>query len=205
MKKPVLIKEDIPEEIFNDFSNRTELSLDCEMMGLNPHRDRLCVIQIAAENGTCILMQIDEKLKYTNLKLLLENEKVQKIFHFARMDCLFIKARLKINVKNIFCTKIASKVGRTFTDRHGLKELVRVIIGEAMDKGQQTSDWGRETLTSDQLHYAALDVKYLFAIKREMLNILSRENRLSLVEEAIRFLPTLVELDRLGYENIFDH
>lgn len=150
-------------------------------------------------------MQIDEKLKYKNLKLLLENEKVQKIFHFARMDCLFIKTRLKIDVKNIFCTKIASKVGRTFTDRHGLKELVRVIVGEVMDKGQQTSDWGRETLTSDQLHYAALDVKYLFAIKREMLNILSRENRLSIAEEAIRFLPTLVELDRLGYENIFDH
>jgi len=205
MNKGRLIKGDLPEEILADFNSRRELSLDCEMMGLKPRRDRLCVVQIAAEDGPCAIMQIDEKESYPRLRSVLENPEVQKIFHFARMDTLFLLVRLKIDVKNVFCTKIASKIARTYTDRHGLKELVREIAGETMDKSNQTSDWGKETLSDDQVFYAEQDVRYLFAIKRKLVEMLEREHRMLLAQETFAYLPTRVKLDGLGYEDILDH
>ena len=205
MKKSQLLKTDLTDEQLTEFNEQSEIAVDCEMMGLNPFRDRLCVIQMAYHKGPCLLLQINESQPYPNLRTIFENPEIHKIFHFARMDCLFIKQRLGIKVKNIVCTKIASKIARTYTDKHGLKELVRVIVGENLDKGQQTSDWGRSELSSEQLNYAALDVKYLFAIKQELFSILERENRSHLYQEAINFLPTLIELDQLGYGNIFDH
>ena len=205
MGKAQLVKGDLPDEIFNDFSGRQELAVDCEMMGLNPHRDRLCVIQIKAEQGVCALVQVDESLPYPNLRAVMKNPDVLKIFHFGRMDLLFLRARLNMEVNGIYCTKIASKLARTYTDKHGLKELVRVICGENLDKTNQTSDWGRENLTADQLFYAENDVKFLFKIRRELEAMLEREKRAHLARAAIEYLPSLVELDMLGYESIFEH
>jgi len=205
MARARLVKQDLPDDIFEEFRGRTELALDCEMMGLNPVRDRLCVVQIAAEKGNCALIQVDEKAGAPRLKTLMENRDIQKIFHFARMDCLYLKTRLGIDVLNIYCTKIASKLARTYTDRHGLKELVREFAGEQMDKSSQSSDWGKEKLTEEQLAYAQDDVKYLFQLKRSLSEILAREGRMDFALRAFEFLPVRIELDRLGYSDIFEH
>lgn len=205
MEKAKLVKGDLPQDIFEDFSRRSELAMDCEMMGLNPVRDRLCVIQIATDRGPCVLLQVDESLEYPNFKAVMENPNVAKIFHYARMDCLFINQRLNINVKNAVCTKIMSRLARTYTDKHGLKELVREMIGDSMDKSNQSSDWGREQLTDNQLFYAEMDVRYLFELKSILTDMLTRENRYHLAVEAFKFLPTRVELDILGYSDIFEH
>ena len=205
MKKARLVQGDLPEDIYQEFLKCQELALDCEMMGLNPFRDRLCVVQIAAENGSCALIQVDEKTEYSNLKSILENSDINKIFHYARMDCLFLKMRLNLSVNNICCTKIMSKLVRTYTEKHGLKELVRELAGEQMDKANQTSYWGRENLTDNQLFYAQNDVKYLFKLKHELAIMLERENRLHLANEAFKFLPLRVELDSMGYGDIFEH
>ena len=204
MSKARLLQGDIPPDLLNQFSADAELAIDCEMMGLNPRRDRLCVVQMAGKTARAIV-QIDEKTPYPGLKSLFENAKIQKIFHFARMDCLFLQERLGITVANIFCTKVASRIARTYTDRHGLKELVREICGETMDKTNQTSDWGREVLTDDQVFYAEGDVKYLFDIKNRLIEMLRREARLDLALQAMAFLPTRVSMDRLGFGDIFEH
>lgn len=204
MSKARLIQGDLPSDLATEFGTDLELAIDCEMMGLNPRRDRLCVVQIGGRNARAIV-QIRENTPYPALKSLFENEKIQKIFHFARMDCVFLQERLNISVRNIFCTKIASRLARTYTDRHGLKELVREICGETMDKTNQTSDWGREVLTDDQVFYAEGDVKYLFEIKKRLVEMLHREGRHDLALEAMAFLPTRVRLDRLGYGDIFEH
>ena len=127
MKKAVLVKGDLPESMVQELSQCEELGVDCEMMGLNPFRDRLCLVQIGAENGPSALLQVDEKSGAPGLKSLLEDEKVRKIFHYARMDCLFLKVRLNIEACNIYCTKLSSRLVRTYTDKHGLKELVRLL------------------------------------------------------------------------------
>lgn len=182
-----------------------EVALDCEMMGLNPVRDRLCTVQITGEIGTPYVIQIRETEGAPNLGRLMENENVVKIFHFARIDIRYLYERLGIRTRNIYCTKIASRMARTYTDRHGLKELVREFIGDQLDKTNQSSDWGREDLTPDQVRYAADDVAYLFRLKRILTEMLEREGRLNLALESFKFLPVLIELDRLGYDNIFDH
>ena len=205
MEKARLVKGDLPGDLFEDFKHRGELAMDCEMMGLNPIRDRLCVVQIAADDGPCALLQVNENLAYPNLKSLLENENVAKIFHYARLDCVFLRMRLGIQVKNIVCTKIMSRLVRTYTDRHSLKELVRELIGDKLDKSNQTSDWGREDLTADQLYYAEMDVRHLFAAKRKLVEMLNREDRHDLAMKTLAFLPVLVELDSQGYESIFEH
>ncbi|MBU45523.1 MAG: ribonuclease D [Spirochaetaceae bacterium] len=205
MSRARLVQKDLPDDLFDALKNQTELGVDCEMMGLNPWRDRLCLIQIAAENGPCALVQVDENEPPARIQQLFENPAIQKIFHFARLDCLFLRMRVNIQIQNVFCTKIASRLGRTYTDRHGLKEVVREFTGETLDKQITSSDWGSNKLTDDQLHYAASDVIYLFAVKRGLTEIINREGRAELLRASLEYLPHRVELDRLGYDSIFQH
>lgn len=205
MSRPQVLQGDLTEEIAEEFSTRSELSVDCEMMGLNPWRDRLCVIQIMAEKGSVVLVQVDEQAGAPRVKTLFENPAINKIFHFARMDIFFLQKRLGIDVQGIFCTKIASRLGRTYTDRHGLKEVIRELTGEVIDKTNQSSDWGRVELTPDQVYYAADDVRYLFELKRKLGEILVRENRMELAERCFEFLRTRRDLDLEGFGMIFEH
>ncbi len=206
MNKSIVLKKDLTEEIFNEYQSKKELAIDCEMMGLNPYRDRLCLIQIAAEEGTCTIVQIDEQNPPTYIKTILESESIEKIFHYARSDMLFLKLRLNINVKNIYCTKIASKIARTYTDKHGLKELVKEFFGDTLDKTITSTDWGNPNLTDEQLLYAQNDVLYLFQLKRILNEMLKRENRYDLFLKALEFLPIRVELDSRGFtEDIYTH
>ncbi len=205
MQKPIVVQGDLTQELQKEFASQRVLGVDCEMMGLDPNRDRLCVVQIAAEKGSCVLVQIKEKEGAPKLKAILENQAITKIFHFARMDIFFLYSRIHIDVQNIYCTKIASRVVRTYTDRHGLKELVREFTGENLDKSNQSSDWGAPELTKDQIHYAAGDVIYLFELKRNLDKMIDREQRRDLFEKLIHFLPTQRQLDCLGYQYIFEH
>ena len=203
--RPLLVQGDLPENAARELAAAGEVGLDCEMMGLNPTRDRLCTVQIGSEKSTPYVIQVREAEGAPRLKELLENESVVKIFHFARIDIRYLKERLGIQTRNVFCTKIASRLARTYTDRHGLKELVREFIGDQLDKTSQSSDWGREDLTSEQLRYAADDVIYLFRLKQILTEMLHREGRFELARASFEYLPTLIELDRLGYEHILDH
>lgn len=204
MSKYVLFKKDLSPEVFEMLSGATELAVDCEMMGLNPIRDRLCLVQIGMEKKGAWLVQIDEGTGAPLLKQLMENPAITKIFHFARMDIQFLKARLGVDVQNIFCTKIASRLGRTYTDRHGLKDLVREFTGENLDKSNQSSDWGKEELTKDQLTYAEGDVKYLFQLKRTLETMIEREDRKVLLDRLLEHLPVRRDLDLLGYGDVFE-
>lgn len=205
MKRPLVLQGDLNEEIAAEFASQADLSVDCEMMGLNPWRDRLCVVQIMAERGSVALVQVDESAGAPRIKELFENTAINKIFHFARMDILYLQKRLNIDVQNIFCTKIASRLARTYTDRHGLKEVIRELTGEVIDKTNQSSDWGRAELTPDQIYYAADDVRYLFELKRKLSEILVREERMDLAERCFDFLRTRRDLDLGGFGLIFEH
>lgn len=201
----MLLEGDLTEDLFHELAAAPELGVDCEMMGLNPHRDRLCLVQIGKEGGPYALIQINEQAGAPKLKQLLRNPDITKIFHYARMDCLFFKARLKIDVQGIFCTKIASRLVRTYTDRHGLKELVREFTGEQLDKTITTSDWGNAKLSPEQLKYAEEDIKFLFKIKKRLVDMLEREGRMGFYKSCVEFLPVRIELDRLGYGDVFEH
>jgi len=206
MQRARLVKQDIPDDMFDEFKTASELGVDCEMMGLNPNRDRLCLVQIAKENGPCALIQIDESKKPERLASLFENQNIIKIFHYARADCSFLKVRLNIEVKNIYCTKLASRIARTYTERHGLKELVKEFSGDNLDKSITSTDWGRPELTDDQLLYAQGDVLYLFLLRRSLNEILQREGRFELFTKALSFLPARIEFDTHGFDdNIFNH
>ena len=171
------------------------IAIDTETMGLNPARDKLCLIQLSSGNGICHLVKIiDLRKKPKNLLKLLNNSKVQKIFHFARFDVAVLKHTYKINIKNIYCTKIASKLARTYTDRHGYKDLCRELLNETISKVEQSSDWGGK-LSKDQKHYAASDVLHLHKLKKKLDAILERENRIKLYQDCLKFLKTRVNLD----------
>lgn len=205
MRRAKVLKGDLSQEIFEEFKKKSELGVDCEMMGLNPNRDRLCLVQIGGEDTPIALVQVDEKTGAPLLKEVLESASITKIFHFARLDCLFLKVRLGIEVQNLFCTKIASKLVRTYTDRHGLKEVVREFAGEDLNKSITSSDWGKATLSAEQINYAEDDVKYLFKIKRTLNDMAEREGRAALMKATFDYLPHRVELDRLGYTELYDH
>ena len=197
-----LHKEDLPDEI--NFSDN--IAIDCEFMGLNVERDRLCLVQISNGNNDAHIIQLNkDKYNAPNLKKLLVNEKINKIFHYARADLLFIKKYLDIDVININDTKLASKLARTFSDKHGLKDLIKEFIGIDVSKQLQTSDFGGE-LTEKQLQYCARDVIYLHKIFKELYKILVRENRLDLYNKAIKFIPTRVDLDIASFkDDIWSH
>ena len=184
------------------------VAIDTETMGLNPHRDRLCLVQLSAGDGRCHLVQLRQgRYEAPNLKRLLTNPKSLKLFHFARFDIAAIQTYLGVLCQPVYCTKIASKLVRTFTDRHGLKDLARDLLGVEMSKQQQSSDWGAAELTPEQLKYAASDVLYLHDIKAKLDEMLAREGRTAIAQACFDFLPTRGLLDLGGWEepDVFAH
>ena len=183
------------------------VAIDTEAMGLDPARDRLCLIQIFDGETDCHMVQFENSnTDSPNLIKLLNDEKIEKIFHYARFDMAALKHALKIDVKNVYCTKIASKIARTYTNNHGLKDLCKELLGVEISKKQQSSDWGNSNLSKEQIAYAANDVIYLHQIKNKLDEMLIREDRQLLVDACLSFLPTRVELDLRGWENdIFSH
>ena len=183
------------------------VAIDTETMGLNPARDKLCLIQLSRGNDICHLIKIiDLRKKPKNLLKLLNNNKVQKIFHFARFDVAVLKHTYKINIQNIYCTKIASKLARTYTDKHGYKDLCSELLGKSISKTEQSSDWGGE-LTQDQQKYAATDVLYLHRIKNQLDKMLLREKREKLAKACFDFIQYRTDLDINGWseQDIFKH
>ena len=197
-----LHKDDLPEDL--DLGN--SVAVDGEFLGLNVKRDALCVIQVSSGNSDAHIIQLNRKTyNAPNLIKLLSNNKVEKIFHYARADMTFIKHYLKINVENVQCTKLQSRLARTFSDRHGLKDLIKEIIGVDISKQQQSSDFGGE-LTPAQLKYCANDVIYLHKIHDELKKILIREKRINLYDDCLKFINTRVNLDLASFkEDIWSH
>jgi len=188
------------------------VAIDTETMGLHPHRDRLCVVQLSNGDGSADVVQIpkDYGKGHTdapNLKALLANPKVTKIFHFARFDIAALTNAFGVIPQPLYCTKIASRLARTYTDRHGLKDLVREVLNVDMSKQQQSSDWGSQSLSEAQLAYAASDVLHLHALRERLDAMLAREGRLGLAQACFEFLPTRAMLDLQGWdtEDIFAH
>ncbi len=184
------------------------VAVDTEAMGLNNRRDRLCLVQVSSGDGMAHLVQIPPAGKSApHLKALMENPKVCKIFHYARFDIAILKYHLGIDVEGVYCTKIASTLCRTFTDRHSLRELCRDLLDIELSKQQQSSDWGAKELTQEQMVYAANDVLHLHAIKKKLDEMLKRENRLELAHKVMEFVPVRAELDLAGWSevDIFAH
>jgi ribonuclease D len=183
------------------------VAIDTETMGLNPGRDRLCLVQLSAGDGNAHLVQIVPGQDAPNLKALLADPAVLKLFHFARFDVAMLAHGLGVTARPVYCTKIASKLARTYTDKHGLKDLCRELLGVDLSKQQQSSDWGAATLTPEQIAYAASDVLHLHALKARLDAMLARERRTALAEACFAFLPTRAALDLAGWaeDDIFAH
>lgn len=199
-----LYENDLPEGL--EFPNG--VAIDSETMGLNPIRDRLCLIQLSSGDGNAHLVQFkDPTYNAPNLKKLLADPTIDKIFHFARFDIAAVMAYLNVECYPVYCTKTASRLVRTFTDRHSLKELCRELLGVEMSKQQQSSDWGAETLSEDQKTYAASDVLYLHKLREKLDIMLERENRAELAQACFDFLPVRAALDLEGWPDfdIFAH
>jgi ribonuclease D len=192
-----------------DLSRYTNsVAIDTETMGLNPHRDRLCVVQLSNGDGSADVVQIPkDHASAPNLKALLANPAITKIFHFARFDLAALYHSLGVMAQPVYCTKIASRLSRTYTDRHGLKDLVREVLNIDMSKQQQSSDWGAQQLNEAQLAYAASDVLHLHALRERLDAMLAREGRIELAKACFEFLPTRAKLDLGGWEHedIFAH
>jgi ribonuclease D len=185
-----------------------EVAIDTETMGLDPHRDRLCVVQLSAGDGSSDVVQIPaEATEAPNLVKLLTDPGITKIFHYARFDIAVMKNRFGVVTGPVYCTKIASRLARTYTDRHGLKDLVKELLNIDLSKQQQSSDWGQEKLSEAQLEYAAADVLYLHDLKRHLDRMLVRENRMELAQSCFNFLPTRIALDLAGWDemDVFAH
>ena len=197
-----LYKGDLPDNI----KIKNSIAIDSETMGLNPKRDKLCLVQISNGDEICHLIKIDISKKPKNLIKILKNNKIQKIFHFARFDVAVFKFNFKINIKNIYCTKIASKLVRTYTDKHGYKDLCSELLNKNISKAEQSSDWGGE-LTKEQQKYAATDVLYLHKIKAKLDEMLLREKRVKLAKACFDFIEHRTELDIHGWQeqDIFKH
>lgn len=200
-----LYKNDIPADL--DLGD--VVAVDTEAMGLNNHRDRLCVVQLSSGDGKAHLVQFERDNDYAapNLRKLFSDPDILKIFHFARFDVAIIQKYMGVDCAPIYCTKIASKLVRTFTDRHGLKELCKEFLSIDLSKQQQSSDWGTEELSSDQKKYAASDVLYLHELKDKLNKMLIREGRMDLAQSCFNFLPTRARLDLNGWSDpdIFQH
>lgn len=183
------------------------VAIDTETMGLNPARDRLCLVQLSGGNGEAHLVQVSEPYDAPNLKALLADKSVLKIFHFARFDLAAIRAYLGVDCGPVYCTRTASRLARTYTDRHGLRDCCRELLGVDINKQQQSSDWGAQNLTPEQQDYAAHDVLHLHALKEKFDVMLARENRADLARKCFDFLGTRAELDLEGWAgvDIFEH
>lgn len=195
---------DLPDNL--DFGN--SVAIDSETLGLNPHRDRLCVVQLSAGDGNAHLVHFnDGTFDAPNLKKLLADQNVEKLFHFARFDVAIIEKYLGITCTPVYCTKIASKLVRTYTDKHGLKALCHELLGIDLSKQQQSSDWGKAELSPEQVQYAASDVLYLHQLRDILDGMLVREGRKELAQSCFDFLPTRAKLDLGGWPDldIFSH
>lgn len=199
-----LHRNDLPDGL--DFGSC--VAVDCETMGLNLARDRLCLLQLSAGDGVGHLVQFaDNRFEAPNLSALLGDPAVTKLFHFARFDLAAIRRYLGVDCRPVYCTKTASRLARTYTDRHGLKDLCRELLNVDLSKQQQTSDWGAVELKKEQLKYAASDVLYLHALREKLDDMLAREGRKDIAEACFAFLPTRAALDLAGWEaeDIFAH
>jgi ribonuclease D len=186
----------------------TAVAIDTEAMGLNPHRDRLCLVQLSAGDGSAHLVQLEPgAYAAPNLKALLADPGIAKLFHFARFDLAMMYHYLGTMAQPIYCTKIASRLARTFTDRHGLRDLCKDLLGVDLSKQQQTSDWGAPSLSDEQQRYAASDVLHLHALRDRLNAMLAREGRMALAQRCFEFLPARVLLDLEGWaeQDIFAH
>ena len=198
---------DISDDLFNDYKDSPYLAVDTEAMGLIHGRDRLCLVQICNELNltSCIKIELNNSHS-PNLKNLFENQKITKIFHYARFDVAALKCNLGIQTNNIFCTKIASKLARTYSNKHGLKELINELLGIELDKSSQSSDWGNiEDLSKEQFDYASNDVRYLIEAMLKLKVMLKREGRYELAQKCFKAITVHAELDILKFSNIFDH
>ncbi len=197
-----LHREDLPDQL----NLGDNISVDCEFMGLNVERDKLCLVQISTGNNDAHIIKLNrESYNAPNLKKILENKKINKIFHYARSDLLFIKKYLNVEVANINCTKVMSKIARSYSDKHGLKDLVKEFTGNEISKGLQSSDFGGD-LTEKQLNYCAKDVIYLHKIYDCLKKILIREERYELYSDAIKFIHSRVNLDLASFNyDIWSH
>ena len=197
-------RKDLPDGL--DFGKI--VAVDCESMGLNPGRDRLCVVQLSSGDGNTHIVQIEkDQKKALNLTRLLENKNVLKLFHFGRYDIAILYSTFGLLASPVYCTKIASKIARTYTDHHGLKNLLTELLDIDISKQQQSSDWGAKTLSQAQIEYAATDVLYLHRLREKLDEMLERENRTNLVEACLKFLPFRAALDVKGWNgnDIFEH
>ncbi len=202
-----IFDKDIDNETKTALTPSLALAVDTEAMGLIHGRDRLCLIQICDELDNVICIRIEKNQQSApNLKSIFETKTIEKVFHFARFDVAALASNLNIEVNPIFCTKIASKIGRTYSPRHGLKEVVMETVGVELDKQAQSSDWGKVgDLTKKQLIYAANDVRYLLGAKQKLKEMLKREDRWELAKRCFQCIPIFSELDRRRFTNIFDH
>jgi ribonuclease D len=204
-----LFQNDLPLQSLKSFKG--DITIDTETLGLNIKRDRLCLIQLRNEsNKKVYLIKFDKDINPANsknIKSLLEDKSLTKIFHYARFDMAILKENLNINVRNVFCTKIASKLTRTYSSKHGLKDLVKEILNVELDKTEQTSDWSQKKLTKQQIQYAIKDVLYLSDLKKNLEEKLLETKRLKTFKSIMNFVDTRVELDLMGWENtdIFAH
>lgn len=184
------------------------VAIDTETLGLNPHRDRLCVVQLSPGDGTADVVQIAPgQAEAPNIAKLLADPAIAKLFHFGRFDIAVLAHAFGVSAEPVFCTKIASKLVRTYTDRHGLKELCAELLGVGISKAQQSSDWGADVLTGEQVEYAASDVLHLHRLREVLQARLERESRLAEAQACFRFLPTRARLDLMGWseDDIFAH
>ncbi len=198
---------DLTETMLSDYLQSDSIAVDTETMGLLPSRDRLCLVQLCDKKGKVTAIRIEKgQQEAPNLKQLMEANGIVKVFHFARFDVATLLHHLDIKVSPIFCTKIASKLARTYTGRHGLKELVMELEKVELDKSAQSSDWGNAVnLTEAQLNYAANDVRYLLSVKEKLIKMLKREERWELAQQCFECLPVFVGLDLLQYKDVFEH
>jgi ribonuclease D len=198
---------DLSDAALGQYLESTAIAVDTETMGLLPQRDRLCLVQLCNLEGKVTVIRIAKgQTEAPNLKKLFEAANVVKVFHFARFDIATLRANLGIQVSPVFCTKIASKLARTYTNRHGLKDVVQELEKVELDKSSQSSDWGNAvSLSEAQLSYAANDVRYLLGVQQKLTEMLKREERWKIAQECFEFLPTIVSLDLLQFKDLFEH
>ena len=198
---------DLSDAALSEYMKTEAIAVDTETMGLLPQRDRLCLVQLCdAQNRVTVIRIAKGQTEANNLKQLLEAADIVKVFHFARFDLATLKYHLGIQVKPVFCTKIASKLARTYTNRHGLKDVVQELEQVELDKSAQSSDWGNAAnLSQEQLRYAANDVRYLLSVRQKLTQMLKREERWDLAQASFEFLPTIVSLDLLQFKDLFEH
>lgn len=200
----MILDGDLNEEVMNIYLNSPTIAVDTETMGLKPHRDRLCMVQICNAKADAHMIRVTGR-EAPNLKKVLEKADVKTVFHYARFDVMYLKHYLDIEVQNIYCTKIASKLGRTYTQKHGLKDVVLDLLGLELDKSSQSSNWAGE-LSQKQINYALNDVRYLIPLMEKLDQLIEQENRGELLQQCLSVIPVIANLELQGWsESIFSH